>query len=1288
MTQPDFISSSSSHQIPLLSPNQPPFFANEGDGFGASLGPPFQYQPSTTFFGEELSSMGMSPPSPPTTGSLGRSGDPSTNGEFFSSTSALPLSNQHLANLAAADPNPSARPVMGSRSRSNSRAADSSSSSRNAPLSLSLTPSNGEPFPSNGLPLSPSTTKSISAMSSLPASPNSLSAAFPTNPHLASAVLLAQSPTSHQQGGDWGQALSQASTPSYFNHQSMEQGFYDAPNHQQPSDAQGSIQYQSQPPSPLLHRAQSSNSLGQGTMNPNHASSSNSSSQQQTPSPTSQGRPRSTTVGSGIYQPSPVAYDGSVSSGTNNNLSPVAPQTQPFVFGQNLAAGFGSSQGIALVSPHASTGSIMPQFDPSSSSSYELNASSFSEPRNTTNYGMDSVEMGRSRSEESEMEGMLTSGHLIASGFSSGELSRQAGSSSGQGTGGVITPDLSSRVKAMSLESRLRDIEGIINASAKVNEQAAAIRTALIDGRGSELPHGDLKEIGNTLKAIASLDGQVPQQLTLLQPGIVPIQLVESHANHGHGIVLDQVGGGFGASLSNHAPPPSSSSLTVDVGKSLNSKRPAPLSSPVPVHDVPHSTKHPRRSDVMEESEPTPIDIQPPPLLHAHSFPSVQHQVLPSQSLVPPPMQTRSASSLGLAQSLSPPNPASSSLQAVLPQQHAPINPSPLAFSTSRPPSPNHYEHQQQFLSSLDLPPALQQQHQLQQQDPSMFTTGWGSSYASPAPPQGYDQSEPMQQQAPSSSSSSALDTFPPETMQFASVPAPPPAPVHPGPPSRRASNADGRPVVRLRGLTMTSDSEPPILRNDPSPPNPQPQTSESSPEEVDELSEESDSEPAVKRRTSTRRRRSSAQVVEAEDEDVKPTATVLSDDLRRQLDQIFQTFLSAICSDLNITDRKGEQIHQTLMAKKMQRLDESWDFRPFKFRIQAFTNAFTERLVAAGLSDDIMPTKKIKYYLWTQPYISRFNDDGKKAKSKGNHIWNVEAKKDGEGGWHFKRFERRITGNFSQAAYIGVPWQWAPRVWDPHTTASTIKAVFSSPPGSLPTWLAWTDNVLAGTAPVNAMSVEIETIASYTEDLQPRQLRQTNDLTVTSFAQEQAGMAASRQFIPPPPQAPAGTFFQGASPPHQQQFVVDPHQHPNFSMAPAPPAGYPIPPQHMHHIPSPPDSAPIAYQSGELHAAQAAVVQAVEVFTFPFLDASSLVFLLADVSYSSFLLSRKVALVDRTSKDILNSFRNHPPSLKKCSPSHIWRGSSSSSRPVLSRTSSPMPPSRTLQFELSTPSS
>ena len=53
----------------------------------------------------------------------------------------------------------------------------------------------------------------------------------------------------------------------------------------------------------------------------------------------------------------------------------------------------------------------------------------------------------------------------------------------------------------------------------------------------------------------------------------------------------------------------------------------------------------------------------------------------------------------------------------------------------------------------------------------------------------------------------------------------------------------------------------------------------------------------------------------------------------------------------MDATDSKGEPIHQTLMAKKMQRLDESPDFRPFKFRIQAFTNAFLEEVRTLDLS-------------------------------------------------------------------------------------------------------------------------------------------------------------------------------------------------------------------------------------------------------------------------------------------------------------------------------------------------
>lgn len=111
------------------------------------------------------------------------------------------------------------------------------------------------------------------------------------------------------------------------------------------------------------------------------------------------------------------------------------------------------------------------------------------------------------------------------------------------------------------------------------------------------------------------------------------------------------------------------------------------------------------------------------------------------------------------------------------------------------------------------------------------------------------------------------------------------------------------------------------------------------------------------------------------------------------------------------MVDSKGEKLHQVLMAKKMQRLDESTDYRPFKFRIQAFTNAFHEELASRGITEETMSAKKIKMYLWRQNLISRFNADGKKAKSKGNHIWNVEAKKLPGGGWVFRPFKRRIIG-------------------------------------------------------------------------------------------------------------------------------------------------------------------------------------------------------------------------------------------------------------------------------------
>ncbi|CAG8433384.1 8109_t:CDS:10 [Ambispora gerdemannii] len=207
-------------------------------------------------------------------------------------------------------------------------------------------------------------------------------------------------------------------------------------------------------------------------------------------------------------------------------------------------------------------------------------------------------------------------------------------------------------------------------------------------------------------------------------------------------------------------------------------------------------------------------------------------------------------------------------------------------------------------------------------------------------------------------------------------------------------------------------------------------------------------------------------------------THAPLDPELIRRLDAIFLNFLQNICSDLNAMDSKGEQIHQTLMAKKMQKLDESPDFRPFKFRIQAFTNAFYEELMRSGFNEEMLPLRKVKNYLWTQRYISRFNEDGKKAKSKGNHVWNIEAKKIPTGGWIFREFTRKIAGIPDKIAYIGLRYNYAPRVWDPQVNVKSIKAVFHSP--VLPDWLNWENNVLTGTPGLDSQSCEVTAIANY----------------------------------------------------------------------------------------------------------------------------------------------------------------------------------------------------------------
>ncbi|KAJ7087833.1 hypothetical protein C8R44DRAFT_28661 [Mycena epipterygia] len=220
------------------------------------------------------------------------------------------------------------------------------------------------------------------------------------------------------------------------------------------------------------------------------------------------------------------------------------------------------------------------------------------------------------------------------------------------------------------------------------------------------------------------------------------------------------------------------------------------------------------------------------------------------------------------------------------------------------------------------------------------------------------------------------------------------------------------------------------------------------------------------------------------------PSGSEIPQEYRIEVDRVFLQYLNRICSNLDAADNKGDPIHQQLMPKKMQKLDESTDFRPFKFRIQAFTAAFLEELAEQGYPEEKIPMKKVRNYLWKQPLILRFNEDGKKAKSKGNHIWNVEAKKLGDGSWEFRPFHRKIAGNPPGVAYCGLIWKWQPRIWDPQACWQNVHVQYSSP--SLPSWLQWKDDVLSGTPPPSAESCEITTHAKFTLDGQEGHLTRT----------------------------------------------------------------------------------------------------------------------------------------------------------------------------------------------------
>ncbi len=185
-------------------------------------------------------------------------------------------------------------------------------------------------------------------------------------------------------------------------------------------------------------------------------------------------------------------------------------------------------------------------------------------------------------------------------------------------------------------------------------------------------------------------------------------------------------------------------------------------------------------------------------------------------------------------------------------------------------------------------------------------------------------------------------------------------------------------------------------------------------------------------------------------------------------------------------------------MPKKMARLEEQPDFRPFRFRIQAFTNAFQAEVYRRGITEEECGIKKIRQYLWTQKLVARFNEDGKKAKSRGNHIWVISARKLPSGGWNFREFRRRIAG-VPRKAYVGMEWRWQLRIWDPQVPSSSIRAVYSAP--ILPSWIKWEDenekNVLIGKPNSSHDTGHIRVVAHYVYSNQLHELEHSVNLQI-----------------------------------------------------------------------------------------------------------------------------------------------------------------------------------------------
>src|SRR5271169_6931947 len=139
----------------------------------------------------------------------------------------------------------------------------------------------------------------------------------------------------------------------------------------------------------------------------------------------------------------------------------------------------------------------------------------------------------------------------------------------------------------------------------------------------------------------------------------------------------------------------------------------------------------------------------------------------------------------------------------------------------------------------------------------------------------------------------------------------------------------------------------------------------------------------------------------------------------------------------------RGEALHHPLPPRKQSKMQSlpRTNWRQIKLRIQAFTAAFQEELssslaVGMNLPRHEVSVKRVREYLWTKDLIARYNPSGRKAKSRGSHVWCVEARRRADvphAEWEFRPWKRKIqVVRDSLIAPWGQLIKLPLKVWDP----------------------------------------------------------------------------------------------------------------------------------------------------------------------------------------------------------------------------------------------------------------